>query len=86
SRQLNRPETSQCLADIQRQQAYSSPDNIRQLENLIERALIISPGTRLRLEQPNDSGNDAPSKQQEEQEMPIITHGEQRPQIRENQI
>lgn len=85
-RQLNRPEPSLRLADIQRLQAYSWPGNIRELENLIERAVIISPGTRLRLDLPNDSGNDAPSQPQVEQEMRIFTQGEQRRQMRENLI
>ncbi|MDH0621458.1 sigma 54-interacting transcriptional regulator [Pseudomonas chengduensis] len=85
-RQLNRPEPSLRLADIQRLQAYSWPGNIRELENLIERAVIISPGTRLRLDLPNDNGNDAPSRPPVEQEMRIFTQGEQRRQMRENLI
>ncbi|QNH06190.1 sigma 54-interacting transcriptional regulator [Pseudomonas sp. B11D7D] len=85
-RQLNRPEPSLRLADIQRLQAYSWPGNIRELENLIERAVIISPGTRLRLDLPNDNGNDAPSQPPVEQEMRIFTQGEQRRQMRENLI
>lgn len=85
-RQLNRPEPSLRLADIQRLQAYSWPGNIRELENLIERAVIISPGTRLRLDLPNDNGNDVPSQPQVEQEMRIFTQGEQRRQMRENLI
>ncbi len=85
-RQLNRPEPSLRLADIQRLQAYSWPGNIRELENLIERAVIISPGTRLRLDLPNDNGNDAPSRPPAEQEMRIFTQGEQRRQMRENLI
>jgi len=56
------------------------------LENLIERAVIISPGTRLRLDLPNDYGNDAPSQPPIEQEMRIFTQGEQRRQMRENLI
>ncbi|TLX54113.1 histidine kinase [Stutzerimonas nosocomialis] len=85
-RQLNRAEPSLRLADIQRLQAYSWPGNIRELENLIERAVIISPGTRLRLDLPNDNVNDAPSQQPIEQEMRIFTQGEQRRQMRENLI
>ncbi|WP_275545487.1 MULTISPECIES: sigma 54-interacting transcriptional regulator [unclassified Pseudomonas] len=85
-RQLNRPEPSLRLADIQRLQAYSWPGNIRELENLIERAVIISPGTRLRLDLPNDNGNEVPSQPPAEQEMRIFTQGEQRRQMRENLI
>ncbi|MGF0333816.1 sigma 54-interacting transcriptional regulator [Ectopseudomonas toyotomiensis] len=85
-RQLNRPEPSLRLADIQRLQAYSWPGNIRELENLIERAVIISPGTRLRLDLPNDNGNEAPSQPPVEQKMRIFTQGEQRRQMRENLI
>jgi len=85
-RQLNRTEPSLRLADIQRLQAYSWPGNIRELENLIERAVIISPGSRLRLDLPNDSSSEAVSQRAPEQEMRILTQGEQRRQMRENLI
>lgn len=85
-RQLNRPEPSLRLADIQRLQAYSWPGNIRELENLIERAVIISPGTRLRLDLPSDAPAEPLTPIAREQEARILTQGEQRRQMRDNLI
>ncbi len=85
-RQLNRPQPPLRLADIQRLQAYSWPGNIRELENLIERTLIISPGARLRLDLPCDSPEGAPVPAPGEQDARILTQGEQRRQMRENLI
>jgi formate hydrogenlyase transcriptional activator len=89
-RKLNRPQPSLRLADIQCLQAYSWPGNIRELENLIERAVIISPGTRLQLDLPNDKTSDktngAQSAQPAAQKTQILTQGEQRRQLRENLI
>lgn len=85
-RQLNRPQPSLRLADIQHLQAYSWPGNIRELENLIERAVIISPGTRLRLDLPSESPDELPTPQPREQDTRILTQGEQRRQTRDNLI
>ena len=71
---------------LERLAAHFGAEQDAELENLIERAVIISPGTRLRLDLPNDNGNDAPSRPPVEQEMRIFTQGEQRRQMRENLI
>jgi PAS domain S-box-containing protein len=39
-------------ADVERLQAYHWPGNVRELENLIERALIVSPGRKLVIDLP----------------------------------
>jgi formate hydrogenlyase transcriptional activator len=85
-RKLNRPQPSLRLADIQRLQAYSWPGNIRELENLIERAVIISPSTRLRLDLPSDDGVAPMVAQPADQDMRILTQGEQRRHLRDNLI
>ena len=85
-RKLNRPEPSLRLADIQRLQDYSWPGNIRELENLIERALIISSGSRLQLDLPSDKADKASTAEPTEQETRILTQSEQRKQLRENLI
>jgi len=40
-------------ADVRRLQAYDWPGNVRELENVLERAVIISRGSQLRLELPD---------------------------------
>jgi formate hydrogenlyase transcriptional activator len=85
-RKLNRPQPSLRLADIQRLQAYNWPGNIRELENLIERAVIISPGTRLQLDLPSEKTSEIIAAQPAAQETQILTQGEQRRQLRENLI
>jgi PAS domain S-box-containing protein len=45
-------------ADIERLQGYQWPGNVRELENLIERAVIVSTGTRLVIDLP---GNPVPA-------------------------
>jgi PAS domain S-box-containing protein len=47
-----RPELAISLADVERLKAYAWPGNIRELENVIERAVIISTDTRLRIDIP----------------------------------
>ncbi len=49
---LNRPDKRLSLADIEHLQKYSWPGNIRELQNVIERALITSTGKELRLDLP----------------------------------
>ncbi|MGB7298782.1 MAG: sigma 54-interacting transcriptional regulator [Burkholderiaceae bacterium] len=50
--QMNKPELSISVADVERMKRYAWPGNIRELQNLIERAVIISTGNRLRLDIP----------------------------------
>ena len=49
-RRLNRPPLALTAADIELLQRYDWPGNIRELQNLIERAVVISPRGVLRLE------------------------------------
>ena len=49
---LNRPEPNLTHANIKQLQAYRWPGNIRELQNVIERAIIISKGQRLQLNLP----------------------------------
>ena len=85
-RTLNRPQPSLRLVDIQRLQAYSWPGNIRELENLIERAMIISPSTRLHLDLPSDSSAASMSMPPAATDALILTQGEQRIKMRDNLI
>ncbi|MEZ5660938.1 MAG: sigma 54-interacting transcriptional regulator [Burkholderiaceae bacterium] len=48
----HRPELPISLADVERLKAYNWPGNIRELENIIERAVIVSNDSRLRLDVP----------------------------------
>jgi PAS domain S-box-containing protein len=60
SRRLNRPEPHLTQANLKQLQAYDWPGNIRELQNVIERALIVSKGNRLQFSLPvknADSGN-----------------------------
>ncbi len=45
---------------MQRLQSYSWPGNVRELQNVIERAIILSPGPELRLDDYLIDGNSAP--------------------------
>ncbi|MGE8498554.1 MAG: sigma 54-interacting transcriptional regulator [Pseudomonas sp.] len=85
-RKLNRPEPSLRLADIQRLQAYPWPGNIRELENMIERAVIISAGGRLRIDLPSAGGASvtATSSEPLEEGGGIYTDNEQRQRERSN--
>jgi transcriptional regulator with GAF, ATPase, and Fis domain len=47
---LNRPEIRLTKADTEILKRYDWPGNVRELQNVIERAMILSTGTRLRLD------------------------------------
>ncbi|MDG6778828.1 sigma 54-interacting transcriptional regulator [Thiomicrorhabdus sp. zzn3] len=49
---FNKPPMTLTLGDIQKMQAYNWPGNIRELVNVIERAVILSHDTRLELNLP----------------------------------
>ncbi|MGE8359678.1 sigma 54-interacting transcriptional regulator [Pseudomonas sp.] len=85
-RKLNRPEPSLRLADIQRLQAYPWPGNIRELENMIERAVIISAGGRLRIDLPSTGAPTVTASSSEplEEGGGIYTDNEQRQRERSN--
>jgi len=50
SKRLRIPAPALTEADVQRLQRYDWPGNIRELENVIQRAVILSKGVRLRLD------------------------------------
>jgi len=51
---LNRPKPNLTHANLKQLQAYRWPGNIRELQNVIERAIIISKGKRLQFSLPNE--------------------------------
>ena len=55
SRRLNRPEPNITQANLKRLQAYNWPGNIRELQNVIERAIIVSQGNRLQFSVPGET-------------------------------
>ena len=67
-------------ADVRRLQAYDWPGNIHELQNLLERAVIVSPAGQLRLEMPTASTtserNDVPMSAPSPNRIP--TEGERR--------
>jgi len=56
-RRLNRPEPRLTHASVKQLQQYHWPGNIRELQNVIERAIIICNGKRLRFNLPSDQDN-----------------------------
>lgn len=54
SRCLNRPEPRLTKANLRQLQAYDWPGNIRELQNVIERALIVSRGNSLQFDLPGE--------------------------------
>jgi len=52
---LNRPEPRLTKADVTQLQSYSWRGNVRELQNVIERAIIISKGSRLQFDLPADN-------------------------------
>jgi DNA-binding NtrC family response regulator len=53
-RRLNRPEPNLTQANLKQLQAYRWPGNIRELQNVIERAIIVSKGKRLQFSLPSE--------------------------------
>ena len=54
-RKLNKPVLSLSMADLHKLQRYAWPGNIRELENIIERAVILSREHRLQLDLPHSN-------------------------------
>jgi PAS domain S-box-containing protein len=61
SRKLNRPEPKLSRANVKQLQAYQWPGNIRELENVIERAIIVCQNGQLVFNLPSDIPADAPA-------------------------
>ncbi|MCG5493828.1 sigma 54-interacting transcriptional regulator [Ectothiorhodospira variabilis] len=75
--------------DIQTLMGYDWPGNVRELENVIERAVILSHGGRLRLELPSSSQAGQPpcpsrSQPEEPKEDRVLTESQRRQRDREN--
>ncbi len=54
---FNKPGLRLSQADCQRLQSYNWPGNIRELQNVIERAVILSKGDRLTIDVPMNNNN-----------------------------
>ncbi|WP_411389169.1 sigma 54-interacting transcriptional regulator [Pseudomonas sp. MPB23] len=61
-KRLNLPGKRLRASDMERLQRYSWPGNIRELQNVIERALITSPEPHLNLDLPDDSAQALPAR------------------------
>lgn len=61
-KRLNLPGKRLRASDMERLQRYSWPGNIRELQNVIERALITSPDPHLNLDLPDDSAQAIPAR------------------------
>jgi len=87
ARKFNRPQPRLTQGDLLQLQRYDWPGNIRELQNVIERAVITSSGGRLRFDLPEDSqrtksgSTDAPELSED---AAIITDDEMRRREREN--
>jgi PAS domain S-box-containing protein len=88
-RRLNRPEPNITQTNLKRLQAYHWPGNIRELQNVIERAIIVSKGNRLQFSVPGETvETDTLSKNSagEESETTPFTETERLARDRENII
>ncbi len=87
ARKLNRPRPRLTQADILGLQRYDWPGNIRELQNVIERAVITAVAGRLSFDLPTDAQPKTPSSAdapQSAEESAIITDDEMRRREREN--
>jgi len=84
AREMNRPEPRMTRALLMCLQAYDWPGNVRELQNVIERALITSPGNQLRVDLPQsaESANDVRNAVAEEDR--VLTEAEMRRHEKEN--
>jgi transcriptional regulator with GAF, ATPase, and Fis domain len=86
-RRLNRPKPKITKSAIAQLQRHDWPGNIRELQNLIERAVITSTGSSLRIELPNPgSTKPSPNKDSPAPEEPILTDEQVKKLERENII
>ncbi len=89
-RKLNKPVLSPSLGDMQKMQRYGWPGNIRELENFIERAVILSSKNRLMIDLP-DSGStqsptESPGRLEADFSSPVLSDRERFQRDRENLI
>eukprot|EP01030_Chromulinospumella_sphaerica_P004131 gene4131-4044_t len=83
-KRLNMPGRRLRNSDIERLQRYSWPGNIRELQNVIERALITSIGADLNLDLPDEPKTSLPAPQQPSSEVAIMTDAQIRELERSN--
>ena len=86
SQRFTRPEIGLTQADLLQLQNYNWPGNVRELQNVIERAVIVSMGNRLRLDL-ETSSDELPIMQQttdREGRNHILTESEMRKQEQQN--
>lgn len=88
SERMNRPMPGLSLADVERLQAYSWPGNIRELENCIERAVILSVDERLRIDLPETAprAEPAPAAAPAIDDRRVLTEAERRAREQENLV
>jgi transcriptional regulator with GAF, ATPase, and Fis domain len=88
ARKLNRPVHRLTTGEARALQAYDWPGNIRELQNVIERALITQRGGRLRFDLPGGSTSagdrEAPDHARAERDDAVITEPEMRRRERDN--
>jgi transcriptional regulator with GAF, ATPase, and Fis domain len=80
ARRLGRPAPRLTLANIQRLQQHDWPGNIRELQHVLERALINSSGERLIIDPPTraNAKSNSTSIAEARSTQPVLTHAEMR--------
>jgi formate hydrogenlyase transcriptional activator len=89
SKQMNRTPTKLTKANMAELQCYSWPGNIRELQNVIERAAIVSGSGKLRFDLPNSETQQHPKKAktiEDETDLEVITDSEMKRIEKENII
>jgi len=85
NKKLNRPEPKLTNANIKQLQSYRWPGNIRELQNVIERAIITSKGSRMQFELPGSRSENMPLELPDEQSAQLpYTESERIARDREN--
>ena len=84
SRKLNRPEPRLTKALLMRLQAYPWPGNARELQNVLERAMITSRGTQLRVDLPEGADPGAVVRGVVAEQDAVLTEAEMRRHEKEN--
>jgi transcriptional regulator with GAF, ATPase, and Fis domain len=84
SRRMNRPEPRLTRAVLLRLQGYDWPGNVRELQNVLERALITSPGRQLQVDLPESARPDHVVQGAAEEDDLVLTEAELRLAEREN--
>jgi transcriptional regulator with GAF, ATPase, and Fis domain len=84
SRKVNRLEPRLTKAVLMRLQAYDWPGNVRELQNVLERALITSPGMQLHVDLPDATVSSEVVQSAGEEDDLVLTEAELRLAEREN--